>query len=294
VELMLKHKDGSPVWVELRRNATRSGDRWMIVTLVRDITDRKQAEASIHRLNANLEQRVTERTAELKSVNAELESFSYSVSHDLRAPLRHIVGFVERLREDAGQTLSAENLLHLSSIARAATRMGGLIDDLLTFSHVGQIELRTTPVDLAALVRDAMDDVRPETVGRNITWNIRPLPKVLADRALLRMVLVNLISNAVKFTGARAAAAIEIGTTDDDGDRATIFIRDNGAGFDPQYSAKLFGAFQRLHSQAEFAGSGVGLANVQRIIRRHGGRVWANGAVDQGATFYFTVEKAQP
>lgn len=224
-----------------------------------------------------------------KPANKELEAFSYSVSHDLRAPLRHVMGFVELLKQDAGPSLSENSLSHLKTISQATKRMGDLIDDLLTFSRIRQSKMQQTEVNLDQLVQETLSDFQVETQARNITWEIRPLPPVRADRPLLRLVLVNLISNAVKFTGARAQAKIEIGCAPSSGDETAIFIRDNGAGFDPRYAGKLFDVFQRLHGDEEFEGTGIGLANVQRIIHRHGGHVWADGAVNEGATFYFTL-----
>jgi signal transduction histidine kinase len=250
-----------------------------------------ESELKYRALNSQLEQRVIERTAQLQVVNDELEAFSHSVSHDLRAPLRHIQGFASQLQANAVPSLSGTNLDSLTKIQQAAKRMGAMIDDLLAFSHVGRSDLKKTNVNLDELVRDSLGDFQAETKKRNIIWEVRPLPPVQADRALLRMVLVNLISNAVKFSATRAEAKIEIGSSVGDGE-TVVFIRDNGAGFDPKYAGKLFGAFQRLHSQDKFEGTGIGLANVQRIIHRHGGRAWAEGVVDGGATFYFSIPNA--
>jgi len=227
----------------------------------------------------------------LEAVNETLETFSYSVSHDLRAPLRHIMAFAEVLQQEAGPSLTLEHFNYLTAISRSAKRMGDLIDALLTFSRTGRVELQTTRVDTGQLVKDVLEDFQAETTARNIAWTLHPLPSVQADQALLRMVLVNLISNAVKFSGARADSKIEIGCMASENDEAILFIRDNGVGFDEKYAGKLFGVFQRLHGQSEFEGTGIGLANVQRIVNRHGGRAWAQGVVGEGATFCFSLPK---
>jgi PAS domain S-box-containing protein len=287
--LLLETRSGRKVAVEFVSNVYRAGSCEMIQCNIRDITRRREAEDRLTNLKAELEQRVVERTAELQIANEELEAFSYSVSHDLRAPLRHILGFIKLLERDAGPALTGKSLGCLTTISEATKRMGKLIDDLLDFSHAGRVEMQKSEVDLNRLAAETVADFQAETLKRKIAWNVHVLPTVRGDCDLLRMVVVNLVSNAVKFTGARAEPKIEIGCAPGGDEETVIFIRDNGAGFDPNYAEKLFGVFQRLHSREEFEGTGIGLANVQRIVRRHGGRTWAEGIVEGGATFYFSI-----
>jgi PAS domain S-box-containing protein len=292
-EIKNRAKDDSYYWVDttIVPFLNEEGKPRQYVAIRADITERKRAEEEIRQLNAELEQRVGQRTAELEAANKELEAFSYSVSHDLRAPLRHVAGFVELLREDAAPSLSEKSVRYLATISQAAKRMGDLIDDLLAFSRVGRSEMQKNDVNLDELVQQTLSEFQVGTNGEEIIWDVCPLPTVRADRSMLRQVLVNLISNAVKFTGKRTRAEIEVGCASTETKEIVIFVRDNGVGFDQKYTEKLFGVFQRLHSSDEFEGTGIGLANVQRIIHRHGGRVWAEGAVDKGATFYFSIPK---
>jgi PAS domain S-box-containing protein len=239
--------------------------------------------------------RVGETAAQLKETNAELEAFSYSVSHDLRAPLRHIGGFVQMLLRREKERLDATSSRYLEVISQAAGRMGQLIDDLLAFSRAGREEMKLQRVEPSEMVERARQELAPVLEGRQISWQIGPLPAVQADPALLQLVWVNLLSNAIKYTAPRARARIEIGATrsEDAKGELIFFVRDNGVGFDPRYGDRLFGVFQRLHAEEEFEGTGIGLAQVRRIIHRHGGRVWAKGEVDGGAAFYFSLREAE-
>jgi light-regulated signal transduction histidine kinase (bacteriophytochrome) len=253
--------------------------------LLKEISERRQAEEKVSKLNRQLEQR-----AELlEATNKELETFSYSVSHDLRAPLRHILGFATMLHEDAVPPLDKNLERHLSRIKESATRMSTLIDDLLHFAHCSQVELNRELVDLNAIVESVLRDHGAEIEGRNIVWKRTQLPSAWGDPALVRQVVVNLISNALKYSRLSDPTEIEIGVVENDPRETVFFVRDNGVGFDPHYADKLFGVFQRLHKASEFEGTGVGLANVRRIIARHGGKTWANSAVGKGATFYFSL-----
>jgi signal transduction histidine kinase len=240
--------------------------------------------------NTTLERRVRERTLELEAANKELEAFSYSVSHDLRTPLRHIDGFSEMLNKSAKAILSEKDSQYLNLISDSTRQMNRLIDDLLDFSRTNRAEMRRIEIDLQELIEKTIRELQPETEGRNILWKKGPLPMAHADPSLLRQVFSNLLINAIKYSRPRDPAEIEIGYRIEP-EETVIFIRDNGVGFDMQYAGKLFGVFQRLHRREEFEGTGIGLANVRRIIARHGGRTWAEGKVDGGATFYFTLPR---
>ena len=256
--------------------------------LLRENSERRHADEEVRRLNQDLEQRA----GLLEAANKELEAFSYSVSHDLRAPLRHILGFATMLHEDAGPALGEKPREHLNKITEAATRMSALIDDLLYFSRFSHAELTRESVDLNAIVEGVIRDQAPEIKGRNVVWKRGRLPRAWGDMALLRQVFVNLVSNALKYSRLSDPAEIEIGVGESGPRETVFFVRDNGAGFNPRYANKLFGVFQRLHKASEFEGTGIGLASVRRIIARHGGKTWADGKVGQGATFYFSLDTA--
>jgi PAS domain S-box-containing protein len=279
-----RRKDGTWRWFSW--SARSSVAAKMIYAIARDITEQKEAALQIVQLNAELVQRA----AQLEAANKELEAFSYSVSHDLRAPLRHIGGFVDLLGKQSASALDATAQRYLGFIASAVKQMGRLVDDLLSFSRMARSEMRHTDVNLERLVVDIRTGMRADLQGRTIEWTIGSLPEIQADLSMLRIAMTNLISNAVKYTRPRDRAEIEIGSLPNPAEYI-LFIRDNGVGFDMQYSAKLFGVFQRLHGEDEFEGTGIGLANVRRILLRHGGRVWAEAREGVGATFYISLPK---
>lgn len=290
VELTLRRADGSEFQAELAIARASNDETSHCTALIRDITERKRAEKMIWELNSTLERRVLEHAAALQVTNHELEAFTYSVPHDLQAALRHLVTHLELLQREEEPRLSCSSKEHLHAVASGARQLSHLIDALLAFSLMGRSEMRQQRVPLATLVAEARRDLSPDIEGRNIAWEIHELPEVDGDPVMLRQVIVNLLSNALKYTRPRENPKIEIGAFESP-EETIVFIRDNGVGFDSKYSDQLFGVFTRLHPPGEFEGAGIGLANVRRIVHRHAGRVWAEGMVDGGATFYFSLPK---
>jgi PAS domain S-box-containing protein len=287
-EWLSRKKNGEFVWLEVNLRLTTFGGQERILAVSRDITERKQAEASIRKLNEDLERRVDERTAQLEAANKELEAFSYSVSHDLRTPLRAVCGFSQILKDDYANVLDSEGKDLLMRIVSASNRMGDLIDGLLKLSRYMRAEIQCKTIDLSQMVQAIANELRLRDSSRKINFIIEPNVKANGDETLLRNVLDNLLQNAWKFTSQNDQSRIEFGKMKKDG-QPVYFVRDNGAGFDMSYAEKLFTPFGRLHTEKEYEGTGIGLATVQRIIRRHNGNIWAEGEVGKGATFYFTL-----
>jgi PAS domain S-box-containing protein len=290
-ELKRKTADGIQVVVAARWALRRDeqGRPVAILETSNDITERKRREQEIQ----SLSQELAKRSTELEAINKELEAFAYSVSHDLRAPLRHVAGYTELLQRQISAVANEKASRFIATILDSAKRMGNLIDDLLSFSRVGRTETQKSQFNGEQLVKEVLNEVRRDAEGRQINWKIGAVPVLHGDRSMFRLVLVNLLSNAIKFTRTRAQAEIEVGSIDGNGEEVVVFVRDNGVGFDMKYVNKLFGVFQRLHQADAFEGTGIGLATVQRIVHRHGGRVWAEGTIDKGATFYFSTPKPQ-
>jgi PAS domain S-box-containing protein len=290
-ELKRTKADGTELFVASRWSLRRDERERPVAVMEtsNDITEHKRRELEIRGLN----QELAKRSTELEATNKELEAFAYSVSHDLRAPLRHMAGYTELLRKNAADLLNEKSQRYVTIIMDSAQRMGNLIDDLLAFSRIGRAQTNKTIVSLKELVEEAVTEARQDATGRDIVWRVGGLPSWYGDRSMLRLALVNLIANAVKFTRTRRQAEIEIGCTEQKHNQVVVFVRDNGVGFDMKYVNKLFGVFQRLHPHDKFEGTGIGLATVQRVVHRHGGVVWAEGLVDQGATFYFSLSNSK-
>ena len=290
LELEIMTAKGTRKWVRTIGQPVREdGAIVKVWGSFQDITEHKRAAEEILQLNVNLERRVSERTAELQAANQELEAFSYSVSHDLRAPLRSIDGFSQAILDEYAHKLDDQGRDHLKRVRVATQHMGQLIDDMIKLARVARAEMQREAVDLSVLAADVLAALQKSEPDRRVEYLIEPGLVVEGDVRLLRVVLDNLLGNAWKFTGKQAHARIEFGAHSQETGGPAYFVRDNGAGFDMNYVGKLFGVFQRLHILSDFPGTGVGLATVQRIVQRHGGRVWAEGAVGKGATFYFVV-----
>jgi PAS domain S-box-containing protein len=289
-EVRKSRADGTEVVVASRWSLRRDelGQPAAIMETNNDISERRRREEEVRALNEELGLR----SAQLEATNKELEAFAYSVSHDLRAPLRHMAGFTELLQRHGASQLDERSQRYVTMILESAKRMGSLIDDLLSFSRIGRAEAHRTTFSLQQVVQEALADVRPDAESRDIVWSVGALPAWYGDRSMVRIALANLLSNAVKFTRTRRRAEIEIACVRQDPDQVVLVVRDNGVGFDMRYVSKLFGVFQRLHAPEAFEGTGIGLATVQRIAHRHGGRAWAESVVDHGATFYLSLSKS--